>query len=55
MECIKCKKEIPDGAPYCCWCGKTANKKEKAMKPLQFQGFSRFALVRVTGFEPAAS
>lgn len=22
MECIKCKKEIPDGAPYCCWCGK---------------------------------
>lgn len=22
MECIKCKKEIPGGAPYCCWCGK---------------------------------
>lgn len=22
MECIKCKKEIPDGAPFCCWCGK---------------------------------
>lgn len=22
MDCIKCGKEIPDGAPYCCWCGK---------------------------------
>nr|DAP94825.1 MAG TPA: Rubisco accumulation factor 1 helix turn helix domain [Caudoviricetes sp.] len=30
-------------------------RKEKALKPLQFQGFSRFTLVRVTGFEPAAS
>lgn len=21
MNCRKCKKELPDGAPYCCWCG----------------------------------
>ena len=28
MECIKCKKEIPDGAPYCCWCGKKQQTKK---------------------------
>lgn len=28
MECIKCKKEIPDGAPYCCWCGKNRKRGE---------------------------
>lgn len=30
-ECIKCKKEIPDGALYCPWCGKkqSATKKPK--------------------------
>lgn len=22
MKCIKCKKDIPDNAPFCCWCGK---------------------------------
>lgn len=22
QQCIKCKKEIPDGSPFCCWCGK---------------------------------
>lgn len=22
MTCIKCGREIPDGVPYCCWCGK---------------------------------
>lgn len=22
MFCLKCKKEIPDDAPYCCWCGR---------------------------------
>lgn len=22
MLCVKCKKDIPDGAPFCCWCGK---------------------------------
>lgn len=22
MDCIKCKKEIPDGSTWCCWCGK---------------------------------
>lgn len=21
MQCRKCKKETPEGAPYCCWCG----------------------------------
>ena len=28
MECIKCKKEIPDGATYCCWCGKKQQTKK---------------------------
>lgn len=28
--CIKCKKEIPDGAPYCPWCGK--QQQQKAVK-----------------------
>ena len=33
MECIKCKKEIPDGAPYCCWCGKKQEAQpRKALK-----------------------
>ena len=33
MECIKCKKEIPDGAPYCCWCGKQQQAPQrKALK-----------------------
>lgn len=22
MTCVKCKKEIPDGSAWCCWCGK---------------------------------
>ena len=21
MPCRKCKKDLPDGAPFCCWCG----------------------------------
>lgn len=21
MNCKRCKRELPDGAPYCCWCG----------------------------------
>lgn len=29
MECIKCKKEIPAGSAFCCWCGK---KQEAAPK-----------------------
>ena len=29
MECIKCKKEIPSGSVFCCWCGK---KQEAAPK-----------------------
>ena len=33
MECIKCKKEIPDGATYCCWCGKKQEAQpRKALK-----------------------
>ena len=33
-ECIKCKKEIPDGALYCPWCGKkqSATKKPAAKR-----------------------
>ena len=33
MDCIKCGKEIPDGAPYCCWCGKKQQQSQrKALK-----------------------
>lgn len=28
MVCVKCKKEIPDGAPFCCWCGKKQEQKK---------------------------
>ena len=28
MECIKCKKEIPDGAPYCAGAGKNRKRGE---------------------------
>ena len=29
QQCVKCKKEIPDGSLFCCWCGK---KQEAAPK-----------------------
>lgn len=33
MECIKCKKEIPDGSAFCCWCGKQQQATQrKALK-----------------------
>lgn len=33
MECIKCKKDIPDGSVFCCWCGKQQQTpKRKALK-----------------------
>ena len=33
MECIKCKKEIPDGSAFCCWCGKQQQAPQrKALK-----------------------
>ena len=33
MECIKCKKDIPDGSVFCCWCGKQQQApKRKALK-----------------------
>lgn len=28
MNCVKCGKEIPDAAPYCCWCGKKQQAKK---------------------------
>lgn len=33
--CIKCKKEIPDGAPFCSWCGKkqTPTPRRKSRRP----------------------
>jgi integrase len=33
MVCIKCGKEIPEGAPYCCWCGK--KQKQEPRKTLK--------------------
>lgn len=33
MECIKCKKDIPDGSVFCCWCGKQQQAPQrKALK-----------------------
>lgn len=33
QQCVKCKKEIPDGSPFCCWCGKPqAPAPRKALK-----------------------
>lgn len=33
MECIKCKKDIPDGSVFCCWCGKQQQTPQrKALK-----------------------
>lgn len=32
-QCVKCKKEIPDGSPFCCWCGRRQqDTKKKALK-----------------------
>lgn len=27
QQCVKCKKEIPDGSPFCCWCGRRQEQK----------------------------
>lgn len=34
MNCVKCKKQIPDGSVWCCWCGKkqTAEKAKRAKR-----------------------
>lgn len=32
MECKKCKKEIPEGAPFCCWCGKAQERKAEVTR-----------------------
>ena len=26
-QCVKCKREIPAGSPFCCWCGKKQEQK----------------------------
>ena len=32
-QCVKCKKEIPDGSPFCCWCGRRQqDTQKKALK-----------------------
>lgn len=36
MNCKHCQKEVPEGAPYCCWCGKVIGRiprKPKAYHP----------------------
>ena len=30
--CLKCKKDIPDGATYCCWCGTSTKPKSQNPK-----------------------
>lgn len=33
MQCVKCKKDIPDGSAFCCWCGKQQQAPQrKALK-----------------------
>jgi hypothetical protein len=44
MECIKCKKEIPDGAPYCCWCGKNSKQKRKSHETFAVSGLFPFCI-----------
>lgn len=29
MQCRKCSKDIPEGAPFCCWCGKAQSPKKQ--------------------------
>lgn len=29
MQCKKCSKEIPEGAPFCCWCGRAQSPKKQ--------------------------
>ena len=43
-SCKKCKKEIPDGALYCQWCGAAQKKNPKNMKnvKIKWQLFSSF-------------
>ena len=36
MVCRKCKKEIPDGALFCCWCGRKQTDEQK--KPRRANG-----------------
>lgn len=32
-QCVKCKKEIPDGSSFCCWCGRRQqDTQKKALK-----------------------
>lgn len=33
MPCIKCKKEIPEGAPFCPWCGKKQAQRKRKKRP----------------------
>lgn len=35
MQCIKCKKEIPEGSIYCMFCGKKQAQTERQAKPLK--------------------
>lgn len=56
-ECIKCKKEIPDGALYCPWCGKKqSTTKKPAAKRGNRQGTAykrgkTWTAMVVTGYE----
>lgn len=54
MICRKCKKELPDDAPYCCWCGtkqetepRTAAKRANNTGSVYRRGRSWYARVTV--------
>lgn len=38
MVCVKCKKEIPEGAAFCCWCGKKQAEKQRSKSRGNGQG-----------------
>lgn len=38
MICQHCKKDLPDGSSYCCWCGKAVGKIPRKPKPYHANG-----------------
>jgi integrase len=59
MKCKKCSREIPEGAPFCCWCGKPQERqKQKTHRRAKGTGTirkdSRYASPWIAVAPPAA-